>query len=679
MFNRRVGLGTALLVLISLLGCTPEVLHDLLGKCDVAETAGPPDIEGYWISMEVISSYSEDEAEAQPITDVDYWKFVKLEENPAFAYYQVSPACSPDTVTGYATVYQEGTVLIDIIASGHVQLEAMLSENDTMVATHLVSDAAWSARRIEEPLCKEVDGRMVVAMRPLKLFDEERVEMPAANMSAGAEAPNGKAHLAAAKDSRLTMGDETTVRSPDQKTSCTDPSGSAVACPASNVGHAGYIQCVDQEVSESKVQQLADVACLIDTDQIYPGALLQGAHYDGGSFTPITIPRAGGKITLSGLYLGGAANYSATVDEVSYASISNAIAKILNDNGIVGTAANASYRVDSVYSSNQWAFNLGTDVSFMAADLSAAADSGNQSAKNTVIMKFTQVFYTVSFEDPKLATSVFADGEAFDDPENQIGAGNPPLYVSNVKYGRQVYFVATSSLGSSYVNAALRGAYSGAASVTVTSGMSYKDIMAKTSISYIVRGGDAGLALAPIAAATPDEMYDKIKAFLADRNAAVFSAQNPGIPVAYTLRYLDDRTVAMKGLSTTYDQHDCSTIPAADYHFELQASDIDDDLHIWLDYETDAMKKAYTNQSTFYANINNWLPDNNDHLIILKVGNGGCFGTSSRLRFFRDGARIYEDCYYPGGWQDCGWQVDLRVRVNRTNGKFEVVNRWHAH
>ncbi len=55
MLNRRIGLGITLLAFISLLGCTPEVLQDLIGKCDLAQTAGPPDIEGYWMSIEVTS------------------------------------------------------------------------------------------------------------------------------------------------------------------------------------------------------------------------------------------------------------------------------------------------------------------------------------------------------------------------------------------------------------------------------------------------------------------------------------------------------------------------------------------------------------------------------------------------------------------------------------------------
>lgn len=666
------------MTLFVLSGCIPGFLTPLNNDEGTPPPAAtPPSLEGFWMSSEISQVASEDEAEAQARVAVDYWKFTQVQGDATTTVYQVSAACTPDVIVGYATLYEEGTVLIDV-ASTATHLQAMLSEDDSLVGMRTQDEASWVAQRVEPPVCGEIDGVVTVIDPSEELVDPEPESTLQESLASAAGVPNGIAHLDAAKGRRLDMSTGPNGPTGQQTTNCS-LNGGTVPCPAGTVGHAGYVECVDKGMNESKIQELADVACLLDTDKVYPGGLLQGAYFDGGSFTPITIPRAPGRITLGGLFLNGQASYSASVDSVSYASITDAIARLLTDNQVAGTAANATYRVDTVSSSNQWAFKLGTDVKFMSADISASANTENESKENTVIMKFNQVFYTVSFEDPVLRTSVFADGTAFDDPENQITGTNPPLYVSNVKYGRQVFFIAKSSLGSHFVEAALRGAYSGAASVTVTSGMSYKDIMSKTSITYIVRGGDAGLALAPIASATPDAMYDAVKGFLANRNAAVFSPANPGIPVAYTLRYLDDRTVAMKGLSTTYDQHDCRTIPAADYQYRIEASDIDDDLYVWLDYETDAMRKGYTNTSRYSADVTSWLPDNTDHTVIMKLGNGGCFGTRGQFRIYRDGALVDHVDYDPGGWRDCGWQVDYRFLVNKATGHFSVTKLWKAH
>jgi len=191
-----------------------------------------------------------------------------------------------------------------------------------------------------------------------------------------------------------------------------------------------------------------------------------------------------------------------------------------------------------------------------------------------------------------------------------------------------------------------------------------------------VRGGAAGLALEPIKAASPTEMYDKVKEFLANKDAAEFSASNPGVPVAYTMRYLQDRTVAIKGYNTTYDRSDCRTMASQAYQYELKVSDIDDDVYVWLDSETDATRKAYTNQRSMSAHVNNWLQDDNDHTLLIKLGNGGCFGTSGNFSLYRDGVRVWHLPYYPGGWSTCGWQVDARIVVNRNTGKVSQSYLW---
>lgn len=676
------GLWLCLVILVAsgLTGCVP-FCQDLLGiddNCDCESTL-PPTLEGFWVFTEVDQTQSEDEAERAAKVDIEFWKFTELATSDGLGVYEISRACDPTQIIGYATLHEEGTVIINSV-EGDFQVESTLSQSDTIVGSTDIGGGTWALRRIEEPACEEhaETGEKYVVHAPQELVDLESEIYTNDQDPAGQAAPNGADHMKAAKGSRLTLGDQY-KRSTSGETSKCDNNGTAVDCPAAGAGgHPGYVECKTQSMSEAKIQSLADAVCMIDNDQVFPGAVLQGAYFDGGSFVPVTIKRAGGKLVLSGLAL-NAASYSIDVEEMGQDTVANAIAKLLTDNQVVGTAANASYRVDTVYSSNQWAFNLGTDVKFMSVDIAASASTSTESTQNSVIMQFTQVFYIVSFKDPVTANSVFKDGDLFNDPEGQIGTGNPPLYVSNVKYGRQVYFIAKSSLGSTHVEAALKGAYSGAADVTVEAGMSYKDILSKTSITYIVRGGGAEQALAPIAAATPDQMYAKVREFLSNRSAAQFSAANPGVPVAYTLRYLDDRTVAMKGLSTTYDRHDCSTVPNSDYQFAVKGDNIDDDLYVWLD-SISSSPKAYTNQRTMsLQNINTWITDDFDHTVIVKLGNGRCFNTSGLVTFYRDGSPIWADNYAPRGWKDCGWQTELKFIVNRRTGNFAVGSVWHAH
>jgi len=55
-------------------------------------------------------------------------------------------------------------------------------------------------------------------------------------------------------------------------------------------------------------------------------------------------------------------------------------------------------------------------------------------------------------------------------------------------------------------------------------------------------------------------MFDAVRNFITNKEAAVFSASNPGEPIAYTLRYLDDRSLARMSYSVTYGKKDCNNI-----------------------------------------------------------------------------------------------------------------------
>jgi hypothetical protein len=342
------------------------------------------------------------------------------------------------------------------------------------------------------------------------------------------------------------LGDETT----------TNPS--AVEIAGSALGQAESLTCTLVSWGASDVKGLADrVALGQGIDVIYPGALLQGASYQNAAFTPITIARAGGTITLSGVTLPPGSLYSATVSTVSVASIQQAIQDLLAQ-GPIGTVANFSFDVEQVYDSSSLAFSLGVDGKFGNSSVTASLNIDSSSNSNYVLAKFTQVFYSVSIAFPTNSTDVFRDGANFSDPAGQIGAGNPPLYVSKVSFGKQVFFLMKSEYSAHEIKAAIQGAYDGGlASASVDSNVDYQTVMSKTHVTYVVNGGSAEIALAPIDSSTPEAMYDAVKTSLAGRGGAVASAANPGTPIAYTLTYLKNNAVAEMAYSAVFDKKDC--------------------------------------------------------------------------------------------------------------------------
>ena len=345
--------------------------------------------------------------------------------------------------------------------------------------------------------------------------------------------------------------------------------------------------CTTEGWTESEVRELSNVVGHdLTGTSLYPGALVQGKAFSEGRFVPITIPRAPGNLYMTGLILDPGAQYTKTSVAMTGGGVTQAIGELITDNGIQGTAANASYQEEQTYSYESLLFELGIDGRYGSTQMEADLSIDTTKERNFVFVKFTQVFYDVSFEDPELATSVFSDGAAFEDPEGQIGPGNPPLYVSKVSYGRMVFFVAEATHDASELQAALKAAVQGLNNVEVSADLTAEQVLNKSKIYYYVIGGDAGLSLQPIASS--DNMFASVQRFIGDRNAADFSASNPGAPIAYTLNYLKDRQPARMSYFVSYDKKDCAFVqftppePAAEApKYYLEVEDLDDlEVHV---------------------------------------------------------------------------------------------------
>ncbi len=371
----------------------------------------------------------------------------------------------------------------------------------------------------------------------------------ALGLSGGEAAGDGDARIAAA--GTLPLGDE-------YRNVTNEVTEDVVPTEIPSSDYYTY-KCTTADIDESVIREISDtVALQTGFDSIYPGAVIQGKSLLNGNYTPVTVPRAGGTIFMTGLKLSTGSQYSKKLDTISASSVKQAIEDIIVSENVEGTAAEASYELVQVYSEEHLYFELGVDARYKVTQISGNFSIDTTSRKNYILMKFTQKYYDVIFEDPELSTSVFRDGKNFQDPEGQISEGNPPLYVNKVSFGRQVFFLMESEYDKMDIDAAVSAAYnSGVTEIDVNSKAKYDKVFSKTKINYVVFGGDAGLALAPIAAETSVTMYDAIKDFLANPEAANFSASSPGVPIAYSLRYLKDRTPVLMTYTSTAKMNQC--------------------------------------------------------------------------------------------------------------------------
>lgn len=220
---------------------------------------------------------------------------------------------------------------------------------------------------------------------------------------------------------------------------------------------ATQMTCSIEDWGISEIRQTEDmVAFGLDEATLYAGGLVKGSAFEDGNFTPITIPRAGGTIFVTGLQKEPGELYSIELDEITGANVNQAIKDIIVRDSIPGTTANASFRLMQTYSYKHLMFSLGIDARYGKGTVAADLEAKTQTEKNTIVMKFVQKYYDVYFEHPETAVSVFRDGISYSDAENQITSDNPPLYVSKVSYGRIVFFVFESEYNAADIKAAVK-------------------------------------------------------------------------------------------------------------------------------------------------------------------------------------------------------------------------------
>ena len=473
--------------------------------------------------------------------------------------------------------------------------------------------------------------------------------------------------------------------------------GAKADCP-NNTGHSSAIQlCTIQSWGASDIKALSGMSLFVQKPEIFPGAMLQGQQLGGNNYKLVTIPRSGGRFQVDGLSLAGQA-YQDKSGDFDKATVDELVKTIIGpDSNIQSTLADISSSTADAYSEGKTAFDLGLSVGAYGVEVSSLLNSSKSTGKNTVVVKYTQVFYTVNYTPPQAsevyntyrATRFFRDGDYFKDLDMQIGANNAPLYVSQVKYGRQVLFALTSTKSTDEIKGAFKASFKGG-KITASTDVSneYKNVLNNSEISYIVLGGDAGSAVQPLNSVEGQDMYGKLMNFLSQQESARYSSKNPGAPLAYTLKYVDSDEIATMAMSVVYDKKDCTTLAAQEYAMQLQLRNIRTDIYLFVvadgvDYTNDA-NLTPANRILMQTGGNIDVPLNSklgigNSTIVAHMGNWWGGDSSIDMVLTADGQSVYKrrydykywDHWWEGG--NWGWQFRLAFKVDKNTGRVEQV------
>lgn len=205
--------------------------------------------------------------------------------------------------------------------------------------------------------------------------------------------------------------------------------------------------------------------------------------------------------------------------------------------------ARMQYESTSAYSMNQLKAKFGSDFEKVGVNLKIDFEAVNKGEKQVEVVDFKQIYYTANFDAPKNPSDVFAPGVTVDQLKARgIDDKTPPVYVSSVSYGRQMYVKFETTSKSTELKAAINAVIRG---VPIKPESEWARVLKNTTVTVSIVGGNADGA-ARVVTGTVEDLKKLIQ------EGATFSTQNPAVPISYKTAFLKDNQVATIQSNTDY-------------------------------------------------------------------------------------------------------------------------------
>ena len=205
--------------------------------------------------------------------------------------------------------------------------------------------------------------------------------------------------------------------------------------------------------------------------------------------------------------------------------------------------ARMQYESTSAYSMNQLKAKFGSDFEKVGVNLKIDFEAVNKGEKQIEVVDFKQVYYTANFDAPKNPSDVFAPGVTVDQLKARgIDENTPPVYVSSVSYGRQMYVKFETTSKSTELKAAINAVIKG---VPIKAESEWARVLKNTTVTVSIVGGNADGA-GRVVTGTVEDLKKLIQ------EGATFSTQNPAVPISYKTAFLKDNQVATIQSNTDY-------------------------------------------------------------------------------------------------------------------------------
>lgn len=290
-------------------------------------------------------------------------------------------------------------------------------------------------------------------------------------------------------------------------------------------------------------------------DVIFPGAILDGnSIYDGG-YRLISLARTGGVISTDNI---GATSVAEEVEETTKSDVQQGVADILNKALSGSSGAQINFQVDDIQSEEQLDIALGYSMGMgEKLEIKAGMNFEKDSKKSRVLVKFQQIYYTITYDAKNRPSQYFQESVQAKDVYNALdGSKTAPVYVSNVKYGRVAYYSISSTMSQQELKLTLNAQLNLASTQHETDNeLTQKLSNAETEISGTIIGGSGEDAVGSVISL--DNFFNYIT------QGGEYTANSPGLPIAYTLRRISDNAVFTVQKTTEYVVRECQEVNGA--------------------------------------------------------------------------------------------------------------------
>lgn len=304
-------------------------------------------------------------------------------------------------------------------------------------------------------------------------------------------------------------------------------------------------------------------------DKLYPGALLDGNSLTVGAFdeiplrkNPLTVSIVGvdqaGAITSTAMENPTISDFTAAQQRLLLAGIEERQAK-----GIVAQPLRSQLTEIATINEDQLSLTLGFDVSVDSLsgnfNVAGSFNFNDETKRSRYLVTMVQELYTMVIDKPAFASDYFADNISLSDVQRAFGAGQPPVYIDSITYGRTVYLAVESEFSATELEAALKASADTATlDAELNFGLTARQVLQSSRFEGIIVGPLPGDQADLNDLRGSNEEGNNLLALsrLAAREAAI-APGFPGQPLSFTVAYLLDNSRTVNSVDGIFTQENC--------------------------------------------------------------------------------------------------------------------------